>query len=205
MTNEEFLRRISLDGEVWKDVVGYEGYYMVSNLGRVCSLYRTILTKDGRYRKLPGVVLKPKKRGIKSTHQVIHLNKDGIMIDASVHRLVAQHFLPNPSNYPIVEHLDCDPTNNKVDNLRWTDQKGNMNNPISLARNSLSQKLSTKKKRTPVVCIKDGVAIKTYPSMIAAEIDGFRDSGIDGVIRGLHSHHKGFQWMKLSDYEASCQ
>lgn len=91
--------------------------------------------------------------------------------------------------------------NNHYSNLRWTTQTGNMNNPISKERNSISQRLSSRKKRTPVVCLKDGVVINTYPSMISAESDGFKDSCIDGVIRGKYRHHKGYQWMRLSDYE----
>ena len=59
MTNEEFIKSVSFEGEIWKDVVGYEGLYLVSNQGRVVSLQRKVNVGNGGWRILPTTLLKP--------------------------------------------------------------------------------------------------------------------------------------------------
>lgn len=54
----------------------------------------------------------------------------------ALHRVVAELFIPNPENKPCVDHIDTNPKNNKVDNLRWVTQKENCNNPISKQKHS---------------------------------------------------------------------
>ena len=96
--------------EIWKDVVGYEGLYEVSNLGRV--------RRDGK-------ILKPTK--IKNGYLYVGLHKNGIQKTVRVHRLVASAFIPNPQNLPCVNHKDEDKTNNAVDNLEWCTSQYNAN------------------------------------------------------------------------------
>lgn len=92
--------------EVWKDIEGYEGMYLVSNHGRVMSLRRSephILAQGhhmGGYRQ---VMLS------------VHQQHDQPL----VHRLVAKAFIPNPNGYDFVNHIDEDKANNRVDNLEW--------------------------------------------------------------------------------------
>lgn len=57
-----------------------------------------------------------------------------------LHRIVAELFISNPHNYPVVDHIDGNKLNNRVDNLRWCTQKDNMNNPIWLKRNGETHK-----------------------------------------------------------------
>lgn len=95
--------------EVWKDVVGYEGYYMVSNLGRVKSLrFRHIMREQ-----LMTVSKRP------DGYMSVGLSKDGVHITKTVHRLVATAFLENPNNLEMINHKDEDRSNNSVDNLEW--------------------------------------------------------------------------------------
>lgn len=100
--------------EVWKDIVGYEGLYQVSNWGRVRSL---------NYRHAIGniKILVPYSDRIGYLH--IELSGKKFL----VHRLVAIAFIPNPNNYPVVNHKDCNPQNNRVENLEWCTQKYNTN------------------------------------------------------------------------------
>lgn len=103
--------------EVWKDIVGYEGKYQVSNLGRVKSLnYKQ--TNSER-------ILKENtdKKGYKRAH----LFKNGKGVHISIHRLVAEAFIPNPNNYPQVNHKDENKANNNMENLEWCTNEYNHN------------------------------------------------------------------------------
>lgn len=97
-------------GEVWKDVVGYEGYYEVSNLGNVRnyntkSLLSQVVTDSG-YRR-------------------VGLYKNG-KTEMKVHRIVAIAFIPNKDDKPYINHKDGNKDNNTVDNLEWCTQRENI-------------------------------------------------------------------------------
>lgn len=122
--------------EIWKDIQGYEGLYQVSNLGRVKSLGRNVkrpLTKIG-YVWQPEKILKPNKT--KYGYLKITLRKNNKSKYFTVHRLVAITFIPNPENKPQIDHINADKTNNSVNNLRWVTCKENINNPLTLIKNS---------------------------------------------------------------------
>ena len=101
--------------EVWKDVVGYEGLYQVSNLGRVRSLDRKTKNRNGLITKR-GRILSP---FIYGGYYCIGLSVLGCKHNKKIHRLVAESFLPNPNNYPIINHKDENKLNNNADNLEW--------------------------------------------------------------------------------------
>lgn len=107
--------------EVWKDIKGYAGYYQVSNFGKVRSLDRT----DNLGRKRKGKTLSPilDKFGYCS----VNLLKNSFAQKFKVHRLVANAFLENPSNYSEINHKDENKQNNYACNLEWCDRKYNMN------------------------------------------------------------------------------
>lgn len=103
--------------EVWKDIKGYENLYQVSNMGRVRSVDKISKNRWGNYFK-KGVV--QKERLNRDGYVVVAIyNEQSIRKDVRVHRLVAQAFLPNENNYPVVMHLDNNKKNNIVTNLKW--------------------------------------------------------------------------------------
>ena len=103
--------------EVWKDILGYEGYYQVSNLGRVRSLDRIIKRRNSSDMIRKGTILRgqPDKDG----YLLVGLKFEGREYKAKVHRLVAQAFIPNPENKPFVNHIDGNKDRNDILNLEW--------------------------------------------------------------------------------------
>lgn len=116
--------------EMWKDIPEYEGFYQVSNLGRVRSLPRSVPHKRFGSINRRGQVLSERtdKRGY---HQA-RLQRDGRSTYPKVHRLVATLFLENPENLPQVNHKDLDKSNNTIENLEWISEKGNMDHAFAV-------------------------------------------------------------------------
>ena len=104
-----------IEGEIWKDIPGCEGYYQVSNIGRVRSLDRFIIDCFGRKIFKQGKILKQYRRGKGMRFSVI-LSKNGCHTKEP-HRLVAEAFIPNPDSLPIVNHKDENCLHNYVDNF----------------------------------------------------------------------------------------
>lgn len=109
--------------EVWKDIVGYEGIYQVSNKGRIRSLDRYILHSNGFKYFYKGLILKPKTD--KDGYLRVTLNNRMNRKMVAVHRIVASVFLDNPNNYPVVHHKNEKKDDNKVCNLEWCTVKTN--------------------------------------------------------------------------------
>lgn len=102
--------------EIWKDITGFEGLYQISNLGRVKSLQRVVSFGKGQR------IIKEKIK-IVSKHSmgysVINLFKDSKCCPSLLHVLIARHFIPNPGNYPEVNHKNGIKTDNSISNLQW--------------------------------------------------------------------------------------
>lgn len=106
----------SLPGEIWKDLVGYEGYYEISNLGRVKHLPFVSNNKRDTYCNKTFIVATKLSRGYR---QLLLIDKYGNKQLKYLHRLVAITFIPNPNAYMFVNHKDEDKENNNVYNLEW--------------------------------------------------------------------------------------
>jgi len=113
--------------EIWKDIPTYEGFYKVSNLGRVKSLSRMVKHKDGGLKKVNGRILKP---GLTKGYKIVVLSKEGKQRGRNVHQLVAMAFLNHvPDGHKlVVDHIDMDKQNNNVKNLQLTTQRENVSN-----------------------------------------------------------------------------
>ena len=98
--------------EEWKNVIGYEGLYEVSNIGNVKNVRRNTLLKLSK---------------TNDGYIQVSLYKNGIRTGLRVHRLVAEAFLPNPDGLPLVNHKNEDKSDNSVENLEWCTAKYNTN------------------------------------------------------------------------------
>ena len=154
--------------EIWKDIKGYEGLYQVSNMGRIKSL------GNNKTRKEKILSLKPSNNG----YIKVYLCKNGKQKPFSVHRLVAQAFLPNPDNLPEVNHIDENKENNHVKNLEWCDRKYNMtygtrNERASASRKGKKHKKHKKHKRKKqILCVETGEIFDTSQDVINTMFNG---------------------------------
>jgi hypothetical protein len=113
-----------LPDEIWKDVVGYEGLYQVSNLGRVKSLERKFVTSDGKKMVKKERVLKPGKDSKGYLHIRFCINDH--FPSFKVHRVVAKAFLGTSKSDMQVNHINGIKSDNRVENLEWVTPKENM-------------------------------------------------------------------------------
>jgi len=161
--------------EEWRPVVGFVDYE-VSNYGRVKSL------KFGRSRILkPGIM--------PAGHHVINVLRNGKQQTRLVHRLVALAFLNNPDNYPVVRHLDDDPSNNSVTNLAWGTHYDNMRDAVE--NNSFQHR------EKPIRIVEDGREFRSEHACALA-IQG-NVSHICGCLNGRRETHKGFHYEYVED------
>jgi hypothetical protein len=134
--------------ETWADVVGHVGRYQVSNLGRVRSVTRVVEGFKGSHYTLHGRVLKPVQTSASNRYLVVCLSHGKLQCNASIHRLVLEAFHgPCPKGMQCC-HLDGDPQNNRVDNLRWGTPKANAGDREFHGRTARGWKLGVSKTST---------------------------------------------------------
>ena len=154
--------------EIWKVICGYEECYEVSNKGRVRNI------------KSDKVLKNDNNRGYKR----IGLYKNGKKKKFSIHRLVAQAFIPNNNKKPYVNHKDENKTNNNVENLEWVTAKENNN-------------YGTRTKRTqkPIIVIYRDNTYEEYPSAtIAARELGLIRQNINAILNGRQKTHHNLRF-----------
>lgn len=155
--------------EIWKDIKNYEGLYQVSNLGRVKSLRRNKVLS-------PSLTTKKEYLGVS-------LCKNGKPKRFMVHHLVAEHFIPNPDGYKIINHKDENKTNNKSSNLEWCTQSYNI-------------KYSNKNSKKVYQYSLDGKFIKEWRSSYQAmqELKLPSRQGIDECCKEKRNKSYGYIW-----------
>lgn len=146
--------------EIWKDIIGFEGQYRISSLGRL-----------QHYSKRFGwnILKNTNKKGW--YFNVVLINKNGKNLSVKLHRLVAEAFIPNPNNYPTINHKDGNKQNNNVENLEWCTPKQNFEHAKSFGL----WKYNKPYKTTPVCQFSlNGEFIKQFQDAKQAE----RETGV---------------------------
>ena len=191
--------------EIYKDIEGYEGLYQVSNIGNVKSLNYNKTKKEN--------VLKP---AIRNGYLKVDLCKNKTRKTYSVHRLVAQAFIENPNNYPMINHKDESRTNNVFTNLEWCDNKYNSNYGSRNERlgKAISKALTNNQKHSKAVskalknnpnisksvgAYKDGNLVMTFPSTAEARRQGYNEGAVAACCRNCFNRlgnnvYKGYTW-----------
>lgn len=180
--------------EIWKAVKGYEGWYEVSNLGRVRSVERIVYYSNNKIYLCKSRIRKPNK--VRGGYLTCDLWKNSKHKTFAVHRLVAQAFLPNPDNLPQVNHRDEDKTNNHVSNLEWCDGKYNVNYGTAIQR-SAEKRLNSPKLSKPVLQLdlETNQIIAEYPSARGAERQlKISNSSISKCCMGKYKTAYGYKW-----------
>ena len=172
--------------EIWKDVVGYEGLYQVSNLGRIKSLKRKCKSIHG-YRTVSEKIYSQSVD--RYGYLIVSLHKNGKKKTYTVHRLVAKAFIDNPLMLPQINHIDENKKNNKVDNLEWcTDEYNN-------AYGTRVERLIRTQSRTVLQFDMNGNFIKEWVG--AGEISRvlhISQSAITRCCNGQRNYAYGYKW-----------
>ena len=169
--------------EIWKDIPGYEGIYQASNLGRIKSNKK---------------ILKPT---IDRTGYVnARLFKNGELKVIRLHRVIAITFIENENNKPVINHIDGNKQNNRVDNLEWCTQKENVRHAIEvLGINYANGIEKTHLKNQRKIVRSDG---KIYNSIKEAKKDiNNKNAHIVEVCQGKLKHTCGYGWEYLKGDE----
>lgn len=163
--------------EVWKDVKGYEGLYQVSDQGNVKSLARKRTGKPWYKER----ILKPLDR---KGYLAVSLYADGKCKLYSVHRLVADAFVPNKEGKQQINHKDGDKTNNKMSNLEWVTPSEN----ILHSFDCLGKKAHTRK----VLCVETGEVFESLKAV--TEKTGIAYNHIPCCCKGRRNTVGGYHW-----------
>lgn len=113
-----------LQGEVWKDIPDYEGFYQISNMGRVKSLLRVIEKSNGRKMTFKSKILSLNKH-YKNEYLSVMIRIFEKHQRKSIHRLVGELFVNNDEEKFEINHIDSDKSNNRFDNLEWVSRSEN--------------------------------------------------------------------------------
>ena len=183
--------------EEWRTVQDYEGFYEVSNKGRVRSLDRVTFTKRGKgfHSNRKGKVLAQNKD--KDGYPRVIFSKNGVSETPSVHRLVATAFIENPKEHPVINHKNEIKDDNNVDNLEW----------CTISYNNVygnRAKKAAKKQMKPVIGTDEKTGKQRYfESISSVEEHGFNMSHVIDCAKGRRNRHLGHTWEYVQKKENS--
>ena len=179
--------------EIWKPIKNFEKYE-VSNYGNVRS---KVIKRSKDQNKMPEITYKILKPHFQRGYYTVQISNDYFILRKLVHRLVAEAFLPNPNNYPVINHKDEDGLNNHVDNLEWCTNEYNANYGTRNLRIQNFHKMNDTNKKKVNQYDLNGTLIKTWSCLGDIERElGFSKANISGCCNHRYGckTFKGFKW-----------
>jgi hypothetical protein len=181
--------------EIWKDIIGFEGLYKISNLGMVKSLSRKTTFLRGSLsinKSISECVLKPSKDGY--GYLFVNLFKQGVVSPSKIHRLISMAFIPNPENKPQVNHINGIKTDNRIENLEWVTAKENTIHSFATGLQKVPKGKFNHKSRPISQFTKEGVWVRDWDYLTEVKEIGFHYGNIGLVCRGKAPFAHGFIW-----------
>lgn len=183
--------------EIWMDIPEYEGLYQGSNFYKVRSLDHYGKSKNDSTHFVNGKMLKLVKD--ESTGYLkVSLCKNGVVTKKYVHRLMAELFIPNPNNYPTVDHINRIRDDMKITNLCWAPYELQQENTDRESQRKITkEKLQNRKdlSKPMIQLTKDMRFVKEYPSVMEAERQtGIDNSNISYCCIGKRKSAGGYIW-----------
>lgn len=188
------MQATSNESEIWKDVAEFEGLYEVSNFGNVRSVTRLITRSDGKTYLKKGKQLKSfvTNKG----YEYVMLNDfNSKQHLKTVHRLVAQAFVPNPNILPLVNHKDENKLNNAANNLEWCTHS--YNNVYNGVNSRISSKLKGRQAHNAVRVIDESTGVIYTSKQQCAKECKLRWNVMNDMITGKIFEFKGHRIRKL--------
>lgn len=195
-SNQTLKDMSNIQEEIWKDVIGYEGHYQVSNIGNVRSLDRKVKNFKGEFNTLRKGRSMPLHVHHKGYFKVA-LTKEHIFKQKFVHRLVAIAFIPNPEGKPCINHRDGNRQNNVLSNLEWCTNYENIRHSwYHLDRISKIPRGEAHHSNKAVnqYDLKGNLIASFYSCAYAESVTGFRQLSIARVARGERKKYRDFKW-----------
>lgn len=169
--------------EIWKQVKGFEGLYEVSNLGNVRSL---------NYHNW-GIVKNLTPTADKFGYLRVCLSKNDRQYNGIVYRMVAQAFIENPDNFPQINHINEDKSDNRVENLEWCDCLYNNNH--GTRNNRISQSKRNTKCKKVIQMDLDGNVLREWVSLNEVmRVLGFNAAFVARCCHGVKPTAYGYKW-----------
>lgn len=186
--------------EAWKPINGFENSYEISSTGRIRSITRstTYTDKNGFSctRNSPGIPLNPP---IDSEGYVrVILFKNSKQVAKRIHRLVAEHFIPNPDSKPLVNHIDGNKSNNNVSNLSWCTASENTQHAYDIGLISAKSGQQSPLYKGPVeVYNSDGIIIDILYGNRDILSKGYDPSCVSKCLLGKANKHRGCTFKRV--------
>lgn len=184
----------NLNKEIWKDIKGYEGYYQVSNFGRVRSMYRLVFNPNCSNENKSNLrILKSqeiKSHYTRGGYKSVSLYRNNVGKQHRLCRLVAINFIENIDNKPCVNHIDGNKENDNVDNLEWVTYTENM---VHAVENNLVNNKYGSDHAASMKVINDGDNVVYGSIKEAALAIGISRSHLSRVLRGMHPNNTGLR------------
>ena len=172
--------------EIWKPIEGlkdgfYDGLYEVSNLGRFKMLPRILNCTNGQRITKEKIVTGSNCHG----YRRVSFKKDRVRLQIDIHVLVARAFISNPNNYPQINHIDANKSNNDVLNLEWCNHSMNANHALELGLLKItrgSERSTAKLTENKVVAMREMYKTGLYPMWMLSQMFSVAKTTVQNIV-----------------------